>query len=335
MGILDIFDKFRDTVFLKDNCELEDKVKYLEELIKREPKNTKVKEQLFMAKKGLEGENEIIYQLKKANIGMFVLHDINIEYEDLNAQIDFIVITQWCCYFIECKNLLGNITVDEKGDFIREYTYDGQEIRKGMESPYRQVCAQREVYRKIWRKTQGKLKSFVFEKDFEKFHRVIVVAANGENILNTKDAPKDIKYNVIKADGLIRKLEYDRDHTDNWDTKDDMEKWANYFLKLNVPKKLDYISIIKEDQVKENRSERKEEKLEDDLRNELIEFRKIRSKEKNIPAYYVFNNEELERLIEFRPKTLEELKDLNIITKIKAIAHGKEIIEIINNHKTN
>ncbi len=335
MGILDVFDKFRDTVFLKDECELEERVRYLEELIKREPKNTKVKEQLFMAKKGLEGENEIIYQLEKANIGMFVLHDINIEYEDLNAQIDFIVITPWCCYFIECKNLLGNITVDEKGDFIREYTYEGHKIKKGMESPYRQVCAQREVYRKIWRKTQGKLKSFVFEKDFEDLYRVLVVAANGENILNTKYAPKDIKYNVIKADGLIRKIEYDRDHSDKslWDTKNEMEKWANYFLRLNVPKKIDYISIIKEDQVKENRSEQKEEKLEEDLRNKLIEFRKIRSKEKNIPAYYVFNNEELERLIEFRPKTLEELKELNIITKIKAIAHGKEIIEIINKHR--
>ncbi len=336
MGILDIFDKFRDTIFLKDECELEERVRYLEELIKREPENKKVKEQLYMAKKGLEGENEIIYQLEKANIGMFVLHDINIEYEDLKAQIDFIVITPWCCYFIECKNLIGNITVDEKGDFIREYTYEGHKIKKGMESPYRQVCAQRDVFKKIWLKRQGKIMGLIRESNFEYNYRVLVVAANGENILNTKYAPKDIRYNVVKADGLIRKLEYDRAHSDKsvWNNKNEMEVWANHLLKLNVPRKLDYISIIKEDQVKENRSERKEEKLEDHLRNELIEFRKVRSKEKNIPAYYVFNNEELERLIEFRPKTLEELKELNIITKIKAIAHGKEIIEIINKYRS-
>ena len=121
MGILDIFEKFRDTIVLKEDCDLERKVKYLENLKKKYPNNKDLNQQLFAAQKGLEGENEILYQLNKANIGMFVLHDVNIEYEDLKAQIDFIIVTPWCCFFVECKNLLGNITVNEKGDFIREY----------------------------------------------------------------------------------------------------------------------------------------------------------------------------------------------------------------------
>ena len=35
---------------------------------------------------------------------------------------------------------------------------------------------------------------------------------------------------------LIRKLEYDRDHSnrDLWDNKKSMEQWANHFIKLNV-----------------------------------------------------------------------------------------------------
>ena len=150
---------------------------------------------------------------------MFILHDVNLVYEDLKAQIDFVVITPWCCYFIECKNLIGNILVNEKGDFIREYSFKGHKVKKGIESPYRQVQAQRDVYKKIWLKLQGKLKSFLFERNFESFHRVLVVAANGENILNTKYAPKEMKNNIIKADALIRKLEYDRAHSDRdlWD----------------------------------------------------------------------------------------------------------------------
>ena len=157
MGILDIFDKFRDAIILKEDCELERKVKYLEELKNKNHNNKSITQQLYIAQKGLEGENEIIYQLKKSNIGMFILHDVNLVYEDLKAQIDFVVITPWCCYFIECKNLIGNILVNEKGDFIREYSFKGHKVKKGMESPYRQVQAQRDVYKKIWLKLQGKL----------------------------------------------------------------------------------------------------------------------------------------------------------------------------------
>ena len=238
MGILDIFDKFRDAIILKEDCELERKVKYLEELKIKYPNNKNINQQLYMAQKGLAGENEIIYQLKKSNIGMYVLHDVNIEYEDLKAQIDFIVITQWSCYFIECKNLIGNIAVNEKGDFIREYYFKGHKVKKGMESPYRQVQAQRDVYKKVWTNMQGKLRSFLFEKSFDKVHRILVVAANGENILNTKYAPKEMRNNIIKADALIRKLEYDRDNSDKdvWDNKKSMEQWAQHFLKLNVKK---------------------------------------------------------------------------------------------------
>ena len=325
MGILDIFDKFRDAIILKEDCELERKVKYLEELKNKNPNNKNITQQLYMAQKGLEGENEIIYQLKKSNIGMFILHDVNLVYEDLKAQIDFIVITPWCCYFIECKNLIGNISVNEKGDFIREYSFKGHKVKKGMESPYRQVQAQRDVYKKIWLKLQGKLKGFLFERNFESFHRVLVVAANGENILNTKYAPKEMKNNIIKADALIRKLEYDRDHSDRdlWDNKKSMEQWANHFIKLNVEKEEKFENVFEdcEDKVESSNT--------DILKERLIEFRKKRSKEKNIPAYYVFNNDELERILEITPKTFEDLKNSKILNDVKVNSHGKEIISII------
>lgn len=326
MGILDIFDKFRDAIILKEDCELERKVKYLEELKNKNPNNKNITQQLYMAQKGLEGENEIIYQLKKSNIGMFILHDVNLVYEDLKAQIDFIVITPWCCYFIECKNLIGNISVNEKGDFIREYSFKGHKVKKGMESPYRQVQSQRDVYKKIWLKLQGKLKGFLFERNFESFHRVLVVAANGENILNTKYAPKEMKNNIIKADALIRKLEYDRDRSDRdlWDNKKSMEQWANHFIKLNVEKEENFENVF------EDCEDKFESSNTDILKERLIEFRKQRSKEKNIPAYYVFNNNELERILEILPKTYEDLKKSKILTDVKINSHGKDIVNIIN-----
>ena len=50
----------------------------------------------------------------------------------------------------------------------------------------------------------------------------------------------------------------------------------------------------------------------------------------NIPAYYVFTNEELDKLIEVKPKTIEELTNSNILPAIKIKTHGEKIISIIN-----
>ena len=70
--------------------------------------------------------------------------------------------------------------------------------------------------------------------------------------------------------------------------------------------------------------------INDDLKDRLIELRKNRSNGMNIPAYYVFTNEELDKLVELRPKTIEELKNANILTTIKIKTHGEEIIKVIN-----
>ncbi len=149
-----------------------------------------------------------------------MLRDINLEFEDLKAQIDYIVLTKRYCYFIECKNLIGNITVNENGDFIKEYTINGKRIKKGMYSPLRQVEAQIDVYKKLWNTRLSHNKVFNFirrvlaENNFTDTYRVLVVIANEETILNTKYAPKNIKDQVIKADSLIGKMQCDLEHSD-------------------------------------------------------------------------------------------------------------------------
>lgn len=49
----------------------------------------------------------------------------------------------------------------------------------------------------------------------------------------------------------------------------------------------------------------------------------------NIPAYYVFTNDELDKLVELRPCTIEELKNANILTAVKIKTHGELIINEI------
>lgn len=318
---------FKDTIFYKENSDLQDRYDALKKLNEEYPNNEELMSAMYFIKKGFEGENEIAYQLKKSNIGMYVLRDVKVKYEDLTAQIDYVIITPVFIYYVECKNLVGNITVDEKGDFIREYTINGKKIKKGIYSPLRQVEAQREVIKKIWNSKKSMFGKLLASNNFENYRRVLVVVANQDTILNTNRAPKDIKYKILRADSLIRQIEYDINHRnkeiDFFDSKKAMEEKAKIYLDLSIKEDINYYKYYKNkfcNNIQAN----------DNLKDRLIEFRIKRSSEMNIPAYYVFTNEELDKLIEVKPKTIEELTNSNILPDIKIKAHGEKIIGIIN-----
>lgn len=249
------------------------------------------------------------------------------ETSDLTAQIDYVIITPVYTYYIECKNLVGNITVTDKGDFIRELTINGKKVKKGMNSPLRQVEAQREVLRKIWDSGSSTIKKLFASKYFDDYRKVLVVVANQDTILNTSKAPKAMKYKILRADGLIRQIEYDLNHRKNgelFDTKNSMEKTAQSYINISIKEAINYY-----DYYKENYCSHISNQVCDDLKDRLIELRKKRSREMKIPAYYVYTNIELDKIVELRPKTIEELNDYNILTPVKVNIHGKAIIEEI------
>ena len=328
-----LFDTFKDTIFLKEDSTLEKQRDALNKLLKEYSNREDIVEELYLINKGIAGEKEIKYQLSKSNIGMYVLHDVNLQNADLKAQVDYIIITKVCAYFIECKNLVGNITINERGDFIREFVINSKKIKKGMYSPIRQVEAQRDVFRKIWESNiDGNVllkafKKYYGNKNFNDNYRVLVVTANNETILNTRYAPKDIKNKVIRSDALIRKIEEDIKYSDRnlWLGKKEMESWASSLLSYNVSNDIDYYDYYKSKFIKETTIDN------DNLKNKLINFRKERSASMNIPAYYVFTNEELDKLVELKPKDISELK--SILTHIKIKTHGNEIINIIKENK--
>ena len=332
MGIInDVFEAFRfkDTVFYKEESDLQEKYDALKKIDEEYPNNERILNELYIVKKGLDGENEIAYQLKKANIGMYVLRDIKLEYEDLTAQIDYVIITSLYTYYVECKNLIGNITVTDKGDFIREYTFNGKKIKKGIYSPLRQVEAQREVVRKIWEKNTSAIKKIFASNNFNHYRRVLVVAANQDTILNTNKAPKEIKYKILRADMLVKQIEYDFKHRGNdefLDSQKTMEEIAQSYVNLSVKEKNNYYEYYKDKYCTDL-----EKNNIDEMKAILIELRKNRSKEMNIPLYYVFTNDELDKVLELMPKTIEELKKANILSPVKIKVHGKYIINTINN----
>ena len=192
-----------------------------------------------------------------------------------------------------------------------------------MYSPLRQVEAQREVIRKIWEKNTSKITKLFASNKFNYYRRVLVVCANEETILNTSRAPKEIKYKILKADSLVRQIEYDLNHRDKddvLDSKSDIEKCAQSYLDISYKEDINYYEYYKNKYCNNNIG---------NLKDRLINLRKTRSSMMNIPAYYIYTNDELDKLVELKPKTIEELKSSNILSEIKIKTHGEEIIKEI------
>ena len=318
-----LFKLFTETIFLKTDSDLQKKIEKLSELQREYPNNKKIELDLMLCKLGLAGENEIEYELKNANLGMYVLHDITIKYEDLTAQIDYIVVTTGKIYLIECKNMVGNITVNERGDFIREINHQ----KEGSYSPLRQAERHVEILKKIWLSRKGIFHKVFQEGKFDYWYVPLVVIANQKSILNTRYAPLEIKQKVIKADQLINYIKKDISTIDKklLGSKKNTYEVANWLLSLDTPQKNDYSKY----EVEVMPQDSNVNTLKEEIRNRLIEFRTRKAKEKNIPAYYIFTNEELEKIVEKLPKTVEELKNLHILPEVKLKLHGEEIIEMI------
>ena len=238
-----LFDVFRDTIFLKEDSDLEKQISELKEIRENVKDKEKIDKDIRLLELGLQGEKEIAFELKNANIGMYVLHDITLTFEDLKAQIDYVIVTKGSVYLIECKNLIGNITVDNKGQFSREFVVNGRKIKEGIYSPYTQAQRHKEIIKKRWLSKTNKLFASMREKYFDNYwYKPLVVLSNSKSILNTKYAPREIKNNTIRVDQLIDYIKndianYDRDLYSN---KKTMEEIAQSFLEANVS---EYVSI--------------------------------------------------------------------------------------------
>lgn len=317
---MELFNKFKETVFLKSDSNLEKTIEKLKEKQYDHSKNSEINQDLKLLEMGLKGEKEIEFELKNANIGMYVLHDINIEFEDLKAQIDYIIVTKAYTYLVECKNMIGNVTVNSNGEFKRDYYLNNKRIIEGIYSPYRQAMRHKEVLKKIWLSKNNKLNQFLYEKTFDKVYKPLVVLTNSKGLLNIKYAPKEIKSITIRSDNLI---EYIKKDIDNFDKGGYSSNKKMYELA---------VSILNNNCENNNAFSKYEARIEDNnhLIERLKEYRKEKSKRKNIPAYYIFTDKELDMLIAQKPKSYEELLELKILNSTKLRLHGIEIVKIIN-----
>ncbi len=246
MGILDaIFNKYFGPVFIKENSDAEEFVEKMKSLSARasDKLKDKIDDQISAAEAGLYGERQIAYELKNSGMDMIVAHDLCLGKKDLSAQIDFLVVTRRHIFVIECKNLYGNIEIDDKGNFIRHIGNGKFYRREGFTSPVSQNARHLNVLKEIRREYKTNfLTQALYEKAFPKICRSIVVLANSKTILNDRNAPEEIRKIVIRLDQLvsyIKRIE-ESDKDLHVSSRDEMHELMGSFLKCRKSGRFDY-----------------------------------------------------------------------------------------------
>ncbi|MCI6190612.1 MAG: NERD domain-containing protein [Clostridium sp.] len=330
----------KEPQFVKEFSSENKNISNLQELLKEvsdEETTNNIKNKINRLSYGLIGEKNVAYELKNSHMPILILHNLYLEFNGLTAQIDFVVVSEKFILVIECKNLVGEIDINNKGEFTRVFkTSTGKVYKKeGMYSPIVQNERHLELIKDI-------LENEGFKRSkLDKAIDQISVVANEKAIINARFAKDKVKKRVIKHDHLIEKMkEISRKSTISF-TEETMYKISNILLKYNKEYSIDYSKMynIDKNEIEETKTsydnEDNTEKIsieKTELYKELKKYRLNKSKEEMVKAYYLYTNVQLEEIVKLKPKTLNELANINGFGKVKCEKYGRDIIDIVKKY---
>ena len=239
-----LFDQIKEPIFLKESSEAEKQLKELRELLPRATDTSadRIEKDIRLLEAGIYGEKQIRFELENSHIPMIILHDLFLEYNGLTAQIDYLIVTRRHNFVVECKNLVGNIEINNAGDFIRTIQIGRKVQKEGIYSPITQNRRHLELIKAMRGQEKNLVARALFERNFDHNYRSIVVLANPKTVLNAKFAKKDVKSQVIRADQLASFIRaVDAEPNSPSLSEKEMVSLAEYFLSKNRDNPTDYI----------------------------------------------------------------------------------------------
>jgi hypothetical protein len=244
-----LFDKLKGPVFYKDDSNAEQQLHALENLMSKATGTTAdaIAREIYLVKAGIAGEQQVRFELENSHIPMYVLHDLYLEYKGLTAQIDFLIITHYHQYIVECKNLFGDIEISSNGDFTRTMTYGKYKKKEGIYSPITQNRRHLELIKELRGSEKNILAKVLFDKNFYESYRSVVVLSNPKTVLNARFAKKEVKEQVIRADQLAEFIR-SKDTAPGLVScsEKDMKSLAQFFAAAHKECKVDYAERFRE-----------------------------------------------------------------------------------------
>jgi len=334
MGLFDLFskDNLKETVFLKEDSSAQKQLEQLNTLLQTATDSNTVEavsQDIRMVKAGISGENNIAFELKNSMIPMLVLHDLNIEWNGLKAQIDYIVIHKNFLLVIESKKLNGDIEINSKGEFIRYFKNNYGKVYKkeGIYSPVVQNERHVEILKKMLLETFTKSKPALWDEAINS----VVVIANEKTVINDKYAKKEIKESIIKYDHLKDYLKRLALREKSFLFKEEsMYLIAQKLMEHHKEECFDYTKKYSSaiSQPEENKQTAENTELYQQLKN----YRLNKSRADGVKPYFIFNNNQLDDIIRVMPKSIPELMTVSGFAQVKCEKYGNGIIEIIKKY---
>ena len=205
-SIVELKDNFHETIFLNDSIsDIDKQITNIDSKLSLLREDDSRRQKLQNTKLGLEGEKNVFYQLKNADFGCYVIHDIHLDGKtnrrDDDAQIDFLVVTRGYIYILECKTPAKAIKIDSSGTF--------RWGSKTIISPINQAEIQKEKLKKIWRLKHPKASRYLSSDFDEKWYKTLVVIANPNAEIDDSEAPQSCKEKIARIDNLIETIKTD------------------------------------------------------------------------------------------------------------------------------
>lgn len=244
---MQLFSKTTKPVFLKNDSDLNRQLEQLVSLRETAPSEIleRIDKDILILKAGIAGEKNIEYELSQASYPMAILHDLYITHENTSAQIDYLIVTRGCTFIIESKNLIGEITVNHKGEFTRKLNIGNRFYQEGIYSPITQNKRHMDLLKEIIVSRQSNiLRKSLVSNNFQTFYKSLVVFANPKCAVNDRYAPKEIKNQLIKADRLVAYMHEINSRLSSLDISSEKEMMANAeaLLKMHQDNPVDYTS---------------------------------------------------------------------------------------------
>ena len=328
---MNIFKETTEPVFLKDTSDAYEQLEQLKILAPNLSEEGKriIKRDISLLEYGIRGEENILFELKNSHIPIIVLRDINLEHNGLTSQIDFLIFTRKICLIVECKNLYGDITVNNRGEFTRTIKIGTHITKEGIYSP---VTQNQRHFDLIWEILMSMETNFLKKKLSDiviaNAYKPVVVFANPKGVLNVRYAKKELKEKVIRADSLVQYIieMHNKSALPTLSRKEKME-WAKNILSFHNEIKVDYLAKYGKYKIEKQASIVPAEETQ--VYQQLKEYRLATCRKEKIEAYLIFNNKQLIELVKKLPKNDYELKEISGFDEEKVSKYGKEILQII------
>lgn len=340
MSIFDFFksDAITEPTFVKSDTDAQKQLNALERLLAETPKNAlsylKIQQDIKMLKAGISGEKKVEYELKSSFMPIFIFRDLFLNAKGLTAQIDYLVLHKHFILVVECKKLLGDIEITAKGDFIRRFkTEDGRTYKKeGIYSPVVQNERHCAILKQILSEIFAKVKKSLWDVGV----RSVVVVANPKSIVFDQYAKKEIKNQIIKYDQL--KAYMQRLAKQNADSfiigAKSMQKLCDALLTMHTENPVDYTEKYRrmdKQPPEASATEKPDFNTENTaLYGALKAYRLETSRKEGIKPYFIFNNAQMDAIIQLHPTTPQELQQIDGFAERKCQKYGQAIVDIVN-----